>query len=180
MHAKFQLPDGGACDPYGTGAPPPPPPVQGMHNIDPYGHGANLMAPGLLPIGPPPMRGHQQRPAASLLPDQEFIPINTDSSTQIDRMQVFGDSPFTSSLFSSGFSMFGPVAGHSSPTPAGVAAPGPGKAGSPAHSVGALIGAHGLPGDAHAAGFSGSLGLLADLHADSRPVAHASGRHGGQ
>merc|ERR1712039_809196 len=44
----------------------------------------------------------------SLLPDQEFIPINTDSPS-LDRMQAFGDTPFTSSLFSSPFGMFGPV-----------------------------------------------------------------------
>merc|ERR1712217_876531 len=58
------------------------------------------------------------RPGASLLPDQEFIPINTDSPS-LDRMQVFGDTPFTSSLFSSPFAMFGPVTSYGGEGPGG-------------------------------------------------------------
>lgn len=66
-------------------------------------HGrANDMAP----IGPPLAK--VQRPAASLLPDQEFIPINTGAQLH-STGQVFGDGHFTSSLFSSPFFMFGPV-----------------------------------------------------------------------
>lgn len=73
--------------------------------------------PNVTPIGPalnkagrPGGRWDFQapRPNANLLPDQEFIPINTDSPS-LDRMQVFGDAPFVSSLFSSPFAMFGPV-----------------------------------------------------------------------
>merc|ERR1712217_106766 len=80
------------------------------------------------------------RPGASLLPDQEFIPINTDSPS-LDRMQVFGDTPaYTASLFSSPFAspfaMFGPVTSY---------------------------------GGENQVGSSGS-GLLADLHADSQPI----------
>lgn len=102
-------------------------------------------APG--PPGPPsigrptadfPSMG---RPAASLLPEQEFIPINTNSPS-FDNMQVFGDSPFTSSLFASPFAMFGPVTGYGGESPSG----------------------------------GGASGLLADLHADSQPVQHATGR----
>ncbi|CAE8640089.1 unnamed protein product, partial [Polarella glacialis] len=52
-----------------------------------------------------------QRPAANMLPDQEFIPINTESPS-LDRRHVFGDVPITSSLFSSPFAMFGPVTGY--------------------------------------------------------------------
>eukprot|EP00930_Biecheleria_cincta_P056834 TRINITY_DN4286_c2_g1_i1.p1 TRINITY_DN4286_c2_g1~~TRINITY_DN4286_c2_g1_i1.p1 ORF type:complete len:2040 (+),score=417.86 TRINITY_DN4286_c2_g1_i1:269-6121(+) len=51
-----------------------------------------------------------QRPGSSLLPDQEFIPINTDSPS-IDGAGVFGDAPITSSLFSSPFGMFSPFYG---------------------------------------------------------------------
>lgn len=63
------------------------------------------------PIGPA-SAAKLQRPATSLLPDQEFIPINTDSpSIDHGHYQVFGDAPhFATSLFSSPFAnMFGPV-----------------------------------------------------------------------
>jgi len=69
--------------------------------------------PSVTPIGP--AAGRMQKPAASLLPDQEFIPINTDAPS-MDSMRVYGDFPFTaSSLFSSPFPMFGgpgPVPGY--------------------------------------------------------------------
>merc|ERR1711874_32858 len=61
------------------------------------------------PIGPASAK--MSRSGQSLLPDQEFIPINTGMNTDspsFDRMQSF-DTPFTSSLFSSPFAMFGPV-----------------------------------------------------------------------
>lgn len=81
------------------------------------------------PIGP---ANAKARTSSSLLPDHEFIPINTDAMS-LDRMQMFsGDSPFASSLFSS--PLFGPVTGYGDPS----------------------------------AATGGSL--LADLHADSKPM----------
>merc|ERR1719238_832359 len=80
--------------------------------------GPSPMDTNLIP-GPPA----SQRPAASLLPDQEFIPINTDSPS-LDRMQVFGDTPFASSLFSSPFAMFGPVASYGGENPGGASGSG--------------------------------------------------------
>jgi len=54
-----------------------------------------------------------QRPAPRLLPDQEFIPINMESPAidrmHLDRMQVFGDSPFPASALYSPSNLFGPV-----------------------------------------------------------------------
>jgi hypothetical protein len=88
-----------------------------------------------------------QRPASSLLPDQEFIPINTHNAVP-ERMRPFGgESHFTSSLFSTAlpFSMFGPVTSYGGDNP----------------------------------NAASGTGLLADLHADSQPVApeNATGRH---
>lgn len=83
--------------------------------------------PLMAPIGPNPFKtqgppGMQlgQRPTgtASLLPDQEFIPINTDSPS-LERMHMLDHSPFTSSLFSSPFSMFGPPLLHGGESPNG-------------------------------------------------------------
>lgn len=54
--------------------------------------------PPVAPIGPAGIQ-LPLRCAAGLLPDQEFVPINTDSPS-LDRMQA---------LFSSPFAMFGPV-----------------------------------------------------------------------
>lgn len=57
-------------------------------------------------------------PAYGLLPDQEFIPINTETPS-LDRAPVFSspeDAPITSSLFSSSFGMFGPVVGYGGTT----------------------------------------------------------------
>merc|ERR1712048_676829 len=73
--------------------------------------------PQMAPIGPVSAK-NPQRPGSSLLPDQEFIPINTDSPS-LDRMQVFGDTPFASSLFSSPFAMFGPVTSYGGENPNG-------------------------------------------------------------
>merc|ERR1711920_89759 len=89
---------------------------------------------GLGPPGPPGER-FPMPSTSSLLPDQEFIPINTDSPS-LDRIGAFGDTPFTSSLFSSPFGMFGPVTSYGGENP----------------------------------GESSGSGLLADLHAGSRPV----------
>merc|ERR1711862_460537 len=72
-------------------------------------------------------------PAPSLLPDQEFIPINMDASH-------FGSSLFSSPL------MF------RSPAPV-------------------------FQGDGGISSCGSGNGLLADLHADSEPVENAAGRH---
>merc|ERR1711920_38879 len=98
----------------------------------------NTIGPPGRSLGPPgPAADRFPMPSTtSLLPDQEFIPINTDSPS-LDRMQAFGDTGFSSaSLFSSPFGMFGPVTSYG--------------------------------GDNN--GESSGSGLLADLHADSRPV----------
>jgi len=65
-------------------------------------------------------------------------------------MQVFGDSPFTSSLFTSPFSMFGPVTGYGGENLGGLHTESPG---------------------------GNNTGLLADLLADSQPVQNAPGRY---
>lgn len=64
--------------------------------------------PAVAPIGPAGAKT-LQRTAASLLPDQEFIPINRDSPS-LDRMQA---------LFSSPFAMFGPVTSYGGDLSAG-------------------------------------------------------------
>merc|ERR1719356_1796854 len=79
----------------------------------------NLMSPPGAPGAP----GSTPTQSRSLLPDQEFIPINTDSPS-LDRMQVFGDSPFASSLFSSPFAMFGPVTSYGGENAAGASGSG--------------------------------------------------------
>lgn len=82
---------------------------------------APMAVPLVAPIGPGSIK--MQRPAASLLPDQEFIPINTESPS-LDRMHVFGETPFVSSLFSSPFAMFGPVTSYGGENPGGVSGSG--------------------------------------------------------
>jgi len=133
---------------------PPPPGGLLPQGLDPPTAFPSFLAPGLAadrgsslsvaPIGP------VSRPAANLLPDQEFIPINTDSPSlermQVDGWPVFGapePGPFASSLFHSPFAtMFGPVTSYGGDGPASA---------------------------------SGS-GLLADLNADSQVFDIASQR----
>mmetsp|Transcript_4190 Transcript_4190/g.5925 ORF Transcript_4190/g.5925 Transcript_4190/m.5925 type:complete len:160 (-) Transcript_4190:695-1174(-) len=94
---------------------PPPHSTRLDQNIDP----PSLLlergnTPPVAPIGP------VQRPPPAV-GDQEFIPLNADSP-RMDRMQVFGapDTPFTTSLFHSPFSMmFGPVTSYDGEPPNG-------------------------------------------------------------
>merc|ERR1712107_248397 len=131
------------------GAMGPPGTMAGIHDRSNLGIGlGNIIGPpGHTSLGPPGPPGDRfsLSAATNLLPDQEFIPINTDSPS-LDRMQAFGDAPFTSSLFSSPFGMFGPVTSYG--------------------------------GDNN--GESSGSGLLADLHADSRPVDIAPRRRSDQ
>lgn len=73
--------------------------------------GAGRVPIGQPPIGPGGIGARPRGMAANLIPNQEFIPINTESPS-LDRMPHFGESPFASSLFSSPFAMFGPVTFH--------------------------------------------------------------------
>lgn len=89
----------------GPGEIPEPGMARGALGLD---RGVN---PLMAPIGPA-SAAKLQRPSTSLLPDQEFIPINTESPTMDHgHYQVFRDAPhFATSLFSSPFAnMFGPV-----------------------------------------------------------------------